>query len=260
MRFTFPVFVLFLLSSAMDVHGGLVSKEVTYGGEDILLKGYLVYDDETDSKRPGVLVVHEWWGLNVHAKQKADALAREGYIALALDMYGEGRSTEHPKEAGEWSGFIRKNREIGRKRFFAAYLLLQEQPLSISDKIAAIGYCFGGNVVLSMAQEDIDLRGVVSFHGSLPTEPAGLNPIKAKILVCNGAEDPLITQDQIVQFQKNMIAAGADWQFVQYGGAKHSFTNPEADKRGIPALGYNRSADERSWKAMLAFFEEIFSE
>jgi dienelactone hydrolase len=139
----------------------------------------------------------------------------------------------------------------------AAYELLQNHKLTKRDKIAAIGYCFGGAVVLSMAQGGMALRGVVSFHGSLPTKRAEPNTVKAKILVCHGADDPMITQDQVHQFQENLKYARADWQFIVYGGAKHSFTNPEADKRGIPGLAYNTSADKRSWKAMLAFFDEI---
>jgi dienelactone hydrolase len=222
--------------------------------------GHLVYDDSSKVKRPGVLVVHEWWGLEDHAKKKAEALAEAGYIALALDMYGEGKITEHPKEAGEWSGFIRQNRRIGKERFMAAYELLKNHELTEGGKIAAIGYCFGGHVVLSMALEDIPLRGVVSFHGALPIERAEPTTIKAKILVCHGADDSFITQDQIRQFQENLKYAGADWQFIVYGGAKHSFTNPGADKRGIPALAYSSSADKRSWDAMLTFFKEIFAD
>ncbi len=235
------------------------TQELDYEQGETQLRGYLAYDDGNDKKRPGVLVVHEWWGLNDHAKRKAEALANEGYIAFALDMYGEGKNTVHPEEAGEWAGYIRQNMEIGKERFSAAYRLLQSQAYTDGKKIAAIGYCFGGTVVLTMAQLNIDLKGVVSFHGGLPTEKIATGPIKAKILVCHGADDPLISQEQIQIFQNNMREAGADWQFIAYGGAKHSFTNPDADKRELSALGYHRSADKRSWKAMLTLFQEIFS-
>lgn len=249
-----------LLSLSFSTGAGatLQTEQLKYKHGNTVLHGHLAYDDRTTGKRPGVLVVHEWWGLNNHAKKKAEALAEAGYIALALDMYGEGKSTQHPKEAGEWAGFVRKNQQIAKERFLAAYDLLRNHELTKSDKTAAIGYCFGGWVVLSMAQEGIPLRGVVSFHGSLPIRRVEPDTIKAKILVCHGAEDSLVTGDQINKFQENLRHAGADWQFIIYGGAKHSFTNPDADKSGIAGLGYSAAADKRSWNAMLAFFQEIF--
>ena len=256
----YAIVAVLIFGCAMRAQASLHTEEVEYTQDNTILRGYLAYDDATDEKRPGVLVVHEWWGLNEYAEERAEALALEGYVALALDMYGEGKSTTHPEEAGEWSGFIRQNREIGRQRFLAAYDLLRKHPLCIDDRIAAIGYCFGGNVVLSMALECLDLRGVVSFHGSLPAERAEPNTVKAKILVCHGAVDPLVPREQIDAFQKNLQEAGADWQFIFYGGAKHSFTNPKADSHGMPALGYNRAADERSWRAMLDLFDEIFAD
>jgi dienelactone hydrolase len=258
MKFFVTLGALMVLGLGSQAQAILQIEQLEYKQMDTVLHGYLVYDGATKGQRPGVLVVHEWWGLNDYAKKRAEALARKGYIALALDMYGQGKTTEHPKQAGEWAAFVRQNEKTARERFVAAYELLQNHKLTKRDKIAAIGYCFGGSVVLSMAQEGMALRGVVSFHGSFPTKRAEPNTIKAKILVCHGADDPMTTQDQVHQFQENLKHARADWQFMVYGGAKHSFTNPEADKRGIPGLAYNGSADKRSWKAMLAFFDEIF--
>jgi dienelactone hydrolase len=233
-------------------------EELTYKQGDTSLHGYVYYDDASDSERPGVLVVHEWWGLNDYAKERAKMLAELGYVAMALDMYGEGKTTEHPQTAGEWAGAVTD--ELGKARFTAAYELLRKHKLTADGKIAAIGYCFGGGVVLRAARAGIDLRGVVSFHGSLPTEAVEPDTIKAKILVCHGAEDPFTSAEQVQKFQQSLTDAGADWQLIIYGGARHSFTSKQADTRGIPALQYNASADRRSWAAMRMFFEEIFAD
>jgi dienelactone hydrolase len=254
------IVALVALSLAGQAQGKVETEQVTYKEGETVLHGYLAYDDSVDSRRPGVLVVHEWWGLNEHARDKAEALAKEGYVAFAVDMYGEGKVTDHPKQAGEWAGFVRKHQDIGKARFLAAYNLLRDHKLTEDHKIAAIGYCFGGYVVLSMALEGIPLKAAVSFHGSFPSKGAEPGRIKAKILVCHGADDPLIAADDISRFQETLKQAGVDWQFVSYGGAKHSFTNPDADKRGMEALGYSPLADRRSWIAMLALFKEVFAD
>jgi dienelactone hydrolase len=250
------VFSFFCLS--LQGEAALKTEKVDYKQGSTVLTGYLVYEDGYQTPRPGVLVVHEWWGLNDQAKKRAEDLAREGYIALAVDMYGEGKTTSHPKEAGEWATAVRQNKQVGKERFLAGYELLRSHPLTQKDRIAAIGYCFGGHVVLFMAQEGVDLKGVVSFHGGLPAEKAEPKSFKAKVLICHGADDPLVTKDQIAAYQDNLRIGGADWQFMIYGGAKHSFTNPGADKVGIPALAYNKAADQRSWKLMLSFLDELF--
>ncbi len=238
----------------------LKAEKVEYKQGSTVLNGYLVYEDSYPTPRPGVLVVHEWWGLNDYAKKRAEALAREGYIALAVDMYGGGKTTTHPQEAGEWATAVRQNKQMGKARFLAGYELLRNQPLTRKDQIAAIGYCFGGHVVLSMAQEGVDLKGVVSFHSALPAEKAEPGSFKAKVLILHGADDLLTTKEQIMAYQDSLRAGGADWQFMVYGGARHSFTNPDADKAGIPALAYNKIADRRSWKLMLSFLDELFAD
>lgn len=249
---------LLVMVAATIAHAEIKMEALDYQGGDTALKGYLYYDDASDEKRPGVLVVHEWWGLNDYAKQRARALAELGYVALALDMYGEGKTTEHPQTAGEWAGAV--TAELGRERFAAAHALLRDHALTDDGKIGAIGYCFGGGVVLRAAKSGADLRGVVSFHGSLPPEPVEPGTIKASILVCHGADDSFTSAEQVQAFQQSLKNAGADWQFITYGGAKHSFTSKAADTRGIPALAYNAKADRRSWAAMRSFFDEIFAE
>ena len=252
--------ILLVLGLLTGANAALQTEEIKYKQDGTELHGYLVYDAAIEGKRPGVLVVHEWWGHNQHARNKAEELARAGYIALAVDMYGEGKNTEHPEKAGEWSGMIASNLDLGEARFKAGYKLLTGHDLTAKDQIAAIGYCFGGAIVLNMAQRGLDLDGVVSFHGSLPQQPVSEGTqVKARVLVCHGAADPLISAEQVQTFQKNMTDAGADWQFIAYSGAKHGFTNPDSDKRGMPPLAYSPSADRRSWQAMLTFFDEIFA-
>jgi dienelactone hydrolase len=233
---------------------------VNYKAGETSLVGYLAYDDAVKGKRPGVIVVHEWWGLNDYAKQRAEMLAKEGYVAFALDMYGDGKTTEHPEEAGPWASAVRGQAGVAKQRFMAAYDLFKANPRVDAAKIAAIGYCFGGAVALSMAEEGVDLVGVATFHGALPQEPvAPGTAIKAKFLVCHGADDPLIPAEQVSTFINNLKAANADFQFIQYSGARHSFSNPDAAKYGMQPLAYNEAADRRSWQAMKDFFVEVFA-
>jgi dienelactone hydrolase len=249
------------LSASSSARAKIHEEAVQYEYAGTVMKGHLYYDDATEGKRPGVLVVHEWWGLNEHAKRSARRLAEAGYVALAVDMYGEGKTTEHPEEAMAFATAARKDPEVTRARFEAGLAQLKSHPKVDAEKIAAIGYCFGGTVVLDMARGGMDLDGVVSFHGGLAAAtPAEPGAIKAKILVCDGAEDPMNPLDTVKAFLEEMNGAGADFEFIAYGGAKHSFTNPDADKHGIPGLAYNAEADRRSWQAMLDFFDEIFGE
>lgn len=229
---------------------------VEYKHADTTLKGFVVYDDAVTGKRPGVIVVHEWWGINDYPKERARMLAQKGYVAFAADMFGDGKTTEHPQEAGEWAGALAANKDVAKARFMAAYDILKKDPRVAADRMAAIGYCMGGSVVLRMAFDGVDLDGVASFHGGLFPEPAA-GPVKASILVCHGAADGFMPEDVVLQFQKNLAASGADYEFISYGGAKHSFTNPGADKRGIAGLEYNAAADRRSWAALLDFLGDV---
>jgi len=254
-----PVYTVFSLRSYAEIK----TVEVSYREDDTLLKGMLAYDDAIEGKRPGVLGVHEWWGQNDYARRRAKMLAELGYTALAVDMYGDGKTADHPKDASAFSSAVGGNLPLAKARFDAALNLLKKDPTVDAARIAAIGYCFGGGIVINMARMGEDLAGVVSFHGSLGTNsPAKKGDIKTRLLVLNGAEDPFTKPQQIAAFKKEMDDAGADYRFVNYPGAKHSFTNPDADKFGkefgLP-LEYNEQADKDSWQQMQDFFREIFS-
>lgn len=255
--------VLVLLCLPMGVFAAVVGKEITYQSGEVKLHGYLAYDDEIKGKRPGVLVVHEWWGLNDYVRERARMLAKLGYTALALGMYGNGKQAEHPDDAAKFAGEIRRNMPEAEKRFRAALAQLRTNPTVDPQKVAAIGYCFGGGIVLQMARRGLDLAGVVSFHGSLATtNPAKKGEVKAKVLVLSGADDPYTTPEQIAAFKKEMESAGVDYTFIEYPGAKHAFTNPNADRFGkkfnLP-MAYNAEADRQSWDEMRRFFKELFN-
>ncbi len=237
-------------------------KDAEYLVQGVNMKGYLAYDQNIKGKRPAVLVVHEWWGLNDYARKRARMLAELGYTALAVDMYGDGKEAIHPDDAGKFSSAVIKNVDVARARFMAAMDFLKQQSTADPVRIAAIGYCFGGGVVLNMARQGADLKGVASFHGSLTAvKPARPGSIKAKILVLHGADDKFITSEQIEGFKQEMTAAGADFQFISYPGAYHSFTNPEADALGkkfnMP-IAYNAEADQKSWEALKRFLTAVF--
>ncbi len=240
----------------------IMGKEVSYSSQGVVMKGYLAYDENIKGKRPGVLVVHEWWGLNDYARMRARMLAGLGYTALAVDMYGEGKVATHPDEAGKFSSELMKHFDTGKARFMAAMDLLKGEPTVDPTRIAAIGYCFGGGIVLNMARQGADLRGVASFHGELTAvKPAQPGSIKTKILVLHGADDKFVTKEKVEAFKNEMKAAGADFKFISYPGALHSFTNPDADELGkkynIP-IAYNRKADKESWEELKKFLRGIF--
>lgn len=235
------------------------TEKIEYRQGDVALEGYLAYDDSVAGKRPGVVVVHEWWGLNDYAKRRAEQLARLGYVAFAVNMYGKGRVTTDPKEAGALATPFRKDRGLMRARAAAGLEVLKKRPQIDPDRIAAIGYCFGGTVVLEMARSGAPLAGVVSFHGGLATpDPADAKNIKGKVLVLHGADDTFESPAEIAAFQEEMRQAHVDWEMNYYGGAVHAFTNPDAGKAGIKGVAYNEAADRRSWQAMRDFFDEIF--
>ena len=255
--------ILISLLIATTSHAEIITKEIDYKQADTTMKGMLAYDDAIKGKRPGVLIVHEWWGHNKHARDKAKMLAKEGYVAFAVDMYGDRKNAAHPDDAGKFSSAVAGNMPLAKARFEAAIDKLKAQANVESDKLAAMGYCFGGGVVLNMARMGVELKGVSSFHGSIATKkPAKKGDIKTRIRVFNGAADPFVKAEQIAALKSEMNNAGVDFEFVNYPGAKHSFTNPDADatgkKFGLP-LEYNAAADKDSWQKNLEFFKEIFS-
>ncbi len=255
--------IVLAFSMASNANAEIISNEIDYQQGDTTMKGMIAYDDSLEGKRPGVLIVHEWWGHNKHARDKARKLASEGYVAFAVDMYGEGKTADHPDDAGKFSSAVAKNMPLAKARFEAAMQTLKNQDNVEADKLAAMGYCFGGGVVLNMARMGVDLKGVSSFHGSLATEnPAKKGDIKASVRVFNGAADPFVKAEQIEALKAEMDNAGVDFEFINYPGVKHSFTNPEADAKGkkfdLP-LEYNADADNDSWQKNLEFFKDIFS-
>lgn len=241
-----------------DIEG----KEVEYKDGGVVMKGYIAYDKNIKDKRPAVLVVHEWWGHNEYARKRARMLAGMGYVGLAVDMYGEGKQAAHPDDAGKFSSDLMKDFDTAKARFLAAIEFLRQQPNVDPTRIAAIGYCFGGGVVLNMARQGADLKGVASFHGGLQAvKPAAAGAVKAKVLVLHGGDDKFVTPEQIEAFKKEMKDAGADFGFIVYPGVIHSFTNPEADtyakKFNLP-LGYNADADKKSWSELRKFLKKVF--
>jgi dienelactone hydrolase len=259
------LFALFLLVVSGLTQAAIKTQEISYQSSDgTRLIGYYAYDDAIKGQRPGVVVVHEWWGLNEYTKRRARDLAGLGYSALAIDMYGDGQNTEHPKDAMAFMQAALKDSAAASARFQAGLDLLKKQTQTDPEKIAAIGYCFGGAVVLNAARQGLPLAGVVSFHGALATKtPATPGSVKAKILVEHGALDSMVTADNVAAFKAEMDKAGADYQFVSLEGAKHGFSNPDADRlghgdHGGPDIGYSKAADEQSWADMQAFFKKIF--
>ncbi len=246
------------------VKADIVTQEIEYHVEDVKLTGYMAYDAAMKGKRPGVLVVHEWWGHNQYARNRAEMLAELGYVAFAVDMYGDGKLAQHPDDAGKFMREVTSNIPLAEKRMSAALEVLNQQAVTDATKTAAIGYCFGGGMVLHLARIGTDIDGVVSFHGSLNTEsPAQKDHVKARVLVLHGEEDPFIPHEQVETFKQEMQNAGVQYEFVAYPDVKHSFTNPRADefseKFGLPALQYDQHADQDSWDRMQAFFDNIFN-
>jgi len=240
----------------------IVSQEVNYSADTTTMNGYLAFDEHATEKRPGILVIHEWWGHNEYVRNRADMLAELGYVAMALDMYGNGRQAEHPDEAGKFAGMVMSNMDAAKARFDAALETLKSNSKVDTSKIAAIGYCFGGSVALTMANAGYDLDAVAAFHSGieLPVMPG--EELKARILVCNGADDPMVTPRQVEQFTKSLEEAGADYKYVSYDTTVHAYTNPGAtalgERYGLP-LRYNEEADKESWNELQEFLSTTFN-
>ena len=249
-------FVTIAVASVSHSHAAVITKDVTYEYNGTKFHGVLAYDDATEEKRPGVLVVHEWWGLNDYAKDRAKQLAGLGYVAFACDMYGGGKTTDHPKEAGEMAAAVRENAAEWTGRATAGLDLLKSNPMVDATRLAAIGYCFGGSTVLQLAFSGADLDAAASFHGA-PVVPTAdqAKAMKAKILVAHGADDGFVPKEKLDAMLSALKDNGVGVTFQAYPGAVHSFTVPTADKVGVTGLAYNKAADEKSWAAMKALFE-----
>ena len=240
---------------------GLKELDLDYAGDNIAMKGYVAYDTSLDTKRPAILIIPEWWGLNDYAKMRARELAKLGYIAMAMDMYGNGVNTDSPAVAGKLAGQFYTKPLSAKARIDAALVALKSFQQTDTGKLAAIGYCFGGAMVLNAARLGEPFKGVVSFHGNLVGTPANKDLLKAKVLICHGEADPFVKPEEITAFKKQMDSIKADYTFKSYPNALHAFTNPQATELGkkwsLP-IAYNGAADTASWNDMKAFFDTIF--
>jgi dienelactone hydrolase len=235
------------------------TQDVEYRDGNTVLEGYLAYDDAIKGKMPAVLIVHEWTGVGPYVKRRAEQIAGLGYAGFAIDIYGKGIRPADVNEAAKQAAIYRGDRQLMRRRAMAGLEQVKTYSFVDANQIAATGYCFGGGVTLELARSGADLKGVVSFHGNLDTpNPDDAKNIKAKVLVCHGADDPYVTQEQVTAFQNEMRKAKVDWEMIIFGNAVHSFTNPESGSDPSKGAAYNREADMRSWEAMREFFKEIF--
>lgn len=256
MMVRFMACLLAFFHSADFATAEIQTSTIKYQAGDTECHGYLAYDDAVDGPRPGVLVVHEWWGLNDYAKKRTEQLAELGYVAFAADIYGEGKSTKHPADAGKMAGEVRANVDQWRARAQAALTVLKEQPQCDAEKLAAIGYCFGGATALQLAYTGADLDAVATFHAALPAaSPEEAEQIKAELQINHGADDPMIGADAVAAFKKPLDESEVEYDFIAYTGAVHSFTVPTADEVGMDGIKYNKEADEKSWAAMKELFE-----
>lgn len=254
--------VLTLCFGLASAQAAIKGEPIEYKAGGVVMKGYIAYDDTVKDKRPGVIVIHEWWGHNEYARSRARMLVELGYTALAVDMYGSGKSADHPDIAKQFMQALMDDAKTVRTRFNAALSLLKKHKTVDGRRIGAIGYSMGGIIVLNMAREGVELAGVTNFYGSLATDsPAKPGKVKAKILVLNGAADPLVPPEQVDAFRKEMDAAKVDYKLVNYLGATHLFTNPDGDALGkkfnLP-FAYNAEADKTSWGELQSFLKTIF--
>lgn len=249
--------MLIVVLLASPAFAEVKTKTVEYEYDGQTLKGFMAWDDSVTGKRPGVLIVHEWWGLDDDARKRARMLAELGYVAFACDMYGDGKTVDHPMEAGAMASKVRSNVETWRGRAMAGLKVLQDHEMVDSSRMAAIGYCFGGSTALQLALAGTDLKAVVSFHGALPEKPDA-SKVKSTVLICHGGADNFIPEANAASLREAFEKANVDYTFVYHGGARHSFTVKGADEHGIDGLKYDEDADRRSWSMMRMFFQDAF--
>lgn len=253
------VFSVMLQAACTTAYAVVRGERIEYKQGEQILEGFLAYDDSVKGKSPGVLIIHEWTGLGAYVENRAKQIAALGYIVFAADIYGKGIRPQDEKFAAEQADIYRRDRDLMRARAWAGLEELRKQANVDAGRITAIGYCFGGGVVLELARSGADISGVVSFHGNLDTP--NLNDAKnitAKILVFHGANDPFVTREEVLNFENEMRRAEVDWQLIIYGNAVHSFTNPESGNDPSTGIAYHEESDKRSWEAMKLFFQEIF--
>jgi dienelactone hydrolase len=252
----------FIFGLALAIQTGfcaIKTETVEYKEGDTTLEGVLIYDDSIMNKRPGVLIVHQWKGLTDYEKKRGEMLAKLGYVAFAADIYGKGTRPKDTKEAGQYAGKYKNDRDLLRRRVKAGFEQLKKSRFVDAEKTAAIGYCFGGTTVLELARSGADVDGVVSFHGGLGTpKPDDAKNIKAKVLALHGADDPNVPPTEVQAFEEEMRKAKVDWELVAYGNAVHSFSDWNAGNDNSKGAAYNEKADKRSWEDMKDFFNELF--
>jgi dienelactone hydrolase len=249
---------LLVLIGGLSAPAAIQTKTIEYQQGDTTLAGVIVFDDAVKTKRPGVLIVHQWLGLTDYEKKRAEMLAQLGYVAFCADIYGEGIRPKNASEAGPLAGKYKADRTLLRARVNAGLEAFKKSDLVDSKRIAAIGYCFGGTTVIELARSGADVAGVVSFHGSLDSpKPEDGKNIKCKVLALHGADDPFVPAQDLNAFEAEMKNANVDWQLINYGGAVHSFTDWKADG-SMKGAQYNERADKRSWEDMKQFFAELF--
>jgi len=249
--------MLLILGGALTAAAQIHTESIEYKQGDAVLEGYLAYDASIKGKRPGVLIVHQWKGLTDYEQKRAEMLARLGYTAFAVDIYGKGIRPQSSQEAGAQAGKYKGNRDLLRARARAGLAVLQQHELTDPKRVAAIGYCFGGTTVIELALSGAEIAGVVSFHGGLDApHPEDAKNIKCKVLALHGADDPFVPAKDLAAFEDELRQAKVDWQLVKYGGAVHSFTDSNAGNNALQGAAYNEKADRRSWEAMKEFFAE----
>ena len=251
--------ILLFVLAASGVHAEITTRSIEYMSGGTTMEGYLSFDDSITQETPTVLIFHEWWGINPYVERRAKEIAELGYVAFCVDIYGKGIRPATPAEAGQQATIYRKDPMLMRARAKAGLDAILNYPFVDKDRIAAIGYCFGGGAALELARSGADLVGVASFHGNLDTQyPAGKGDIKGKVLILHGADDPVTPPAKLASFEAEMKAAGVDWQVNIYCDAVHAFTNPDSGNDPSKGAAYNKNADLRSWKALKIFLNEIF--
>lgn len=255
------LFIFFTgIFSIAHAQAAIKTEVVEYKEGNITLEGYLAYDDANTRQRPGILIVHEWMGLDDYTKRRAREIAALGYVAFAADIYGKGIRPKNQEEASALATKYKSDRPLLRTRAKAALDYLTSHKLVSTDRMAALGYCFGGTTALELARAGADLKGVISFHGGLNTpNPKDAKNIKASVLILHGGDDPYVPMDEVIAFQKEMRDAKVNWQMIFYGGAVHSFTNPNAGSDSSKGAAYNKKADEQSFEEMKRFLKTVFS-
>ena len=243
--------VVLLVASVFTARAAVRTETVEYKQGETVLEGHVAYDDSFQGKRPGILIVHQWKGLGAYEKKRAEMLARLGYLAFAVDIYGKGVRVDNAQEAAALAGKYKSDRALLRTRVQAGLDAMKKRSDVDTKRLAAIGYCFGGTTALELARSGADLTGVVSFHGGLNTpNPADAANVKCRVLALHGADDPFVPAAEVAAFEEEMRKGKVDWQLVAYGGAVHSFTDWNAGSDNSKGAAYNEKADRRSWEAM----------